>query len=164
MKTPPSIHTLLTPSVLLSWQGELFCDKPVCILGERSDPNRVVVEMTGSIRWTGAKGIILGVSMRRPRPCPDQGPLVTVSGGGNLKVCASVDIYMCVCVFFRYELRFCRFVCNYHLTGTTFNRRTIKTYLLQHAQGKNTLLPSPSLAPLILAFIYSHILLEYGKD
>lgn len=51
--------------------------------------------MTGCIRWTGAKGLILGVSMRRPRPCPDQGPLVTVAGGGNLKVCASVYIYAC---------------------------------------------------------------------
>ena len=61
-------------------------------MGERADPTRVLVEVTGSLRWTGRKGLILGVSMRRPRPCPDKGALVTVSSGGNLQVRGEVKV------------------------------------------------------------------------
>ncbi|CAN0335219.1 unnamed protein product, partial [Hapterophycus canaliculatus] len=53
------------------WEGDLISDKPVRILGERADPSRVLVEMTGSLRWTARKGLVVGVSLRRPRPCPD---------------------------------------------------------------------------------------------
>lgn len=67
-------------------QGDLFMDKPVRIMGERSDPSRVVLEMTGSLRWGGKKGLILGVTLRRPRPCPDKGPLVTVGEYSTLQV------------------------------------------------------------------------------
>lgn len=67
-------------------QGDLSSDKAVRILGEATDPARVLVEMTGSVRWTAPKGLVVGVSLRRPRPCPDKGPLIRVDSGGNLQV------------------------------------------------------------------------------
>lgn len=70
----------------MSSKGDLLCDKAVRIVGERVDPSRVVLEMTGSLRWTGSKGLILGVNLRRPRPCPNKGSLITVASGGNLQV------------------------------------------------------------------------------
>lgn len=85
----------------LSWlfaQGDLSSDKPVRILGERTDPSRVLLEMTGSLRWTARRGLIVGVSMRRPRPCPEKGALVTVAAGGNLQVCCTAQGLLCLCV------------------------------------------------------------------
>ncbi|CAN0293858.1 unnamed protein product, partial [Ectocarpus fasciculatus] len=70
------------------WEGDLSSDKAVRILGEATDPARVLIEMTGSVRWTARKGLVVGVSLRRPRPCPDKGPLIKVDSGGNLQLSA----------------------------------------------------------------------------
>lgn len=59
---------------------------PVRIISECADPSQVLLGMTGSLRWTGRRGLIVGVSMRRPRPCPNKGELISVAASGSLEV------------------------------------------------------------------------------
>ncbi|CAM9419361.1 unnamed protein product, partial [Choristocarpus tenellus] len=68
------------------WEGDLNVDKSVRLVGDKRDPARVVLEITGGFLWSAGKGLFLGLTLRRPKPCPLQGALVSVSGGGKLQM------------------------------------------------------------------------------
>eukprot|EP00934_Nitzschia_sp_Nitz4_P002540 Nitzschia sp. Nitz4//scaffold91_size79674//8876//15610//NITZ4_005356-RA/size79674-processed-gene-0.29-mRNA-1//1//CDS//3329560067//2530//frame0 len=46
--------------------GLLF-DKPLKLIGDEHNPSNVVVELSGSITWSGRGGIIEGITLRRPK-------------------------------------------------------------------------------------------------
>lgn len=100
--------------MLLLTKSDLSSDKPVRILGDIADPSRVVLETTGSMRWSGKKGLIRGVTLQRPRACPKEKALVSVVEGGTLQVLllsvAGADLSLCNdCVILRsYESVICR--------------------------------------------------------
>ena len=49
-------------------QGDgLVIDKPLKLVGDEHNPANVVVEMSGSIKWSGKGGWIEGITFRRPK-------------------------------------------------------------------------------------------------
>ncbi|CAN0278978.1 unnamed protein product, partial [Discosporangium mesarthrocarpum] len=69
-------------------RGDLLVDKVVKVVGDTRDPSRVVLELTGEVRWSATRGVIQGVTLRRPKPCPNSGPLVEVIRNGKLEMSA----------------------------------------------------------------------------
>jgi len=61
------------------WEdADLLIDKPLQIIGDLSEPSRVILELSGSIVWQANSGAILGISLRRPRPINRACPLLLV--------------------------------------------------------------------------------------
>jgi Right handed beta helix region len=71
----------------------MIVDKPLRILGDEENPSNVVIEMAGSIQWTGNGGWIEGITFRRPKLAsgvvPSQ-PMLSVSGGGRVDIVHSI--------------------------------------------------------------------------
>ena len=68
----------------------LSIDKPLRIVGDENDPSHVVIELSGSIRWTARGGFIEGVTFRRPKISSASHEEVLVVG------CGKVDMMHCV--------------------------------------------------------------------
>jgi len=45
----------------------LIIDKPVKLVGDENNPANVVIEMSGSVLWSGKSGWIEGITFRRPK-------------------------------------------------------------------------------------------------
>jgi hypothetical protein len=72
--------------------GLLF-DKPLRLIGDEQNPANVIVEMSGSIRWSGQGGWIEGVTFRRPKMtsgAPPSYSMVTIEGKGRVDMVHSV--------------------------------------------------------------------------
>ena len=69
------------------WEdGDVVIDKPLRIVGDPTEPTRVVVELGGSLRWRARAGGIVGVSFRRPRVSKTATHALTIEEG---TLCAS---------------------------------------------------------------------------
>jgi parallel beta-helix repeat protein len=71
----------------------LIVDKPLKFVGDENNPTNVVVEMSGSIQWTGKGGWVEGITFRRPKiaggSVPST-PLLQMEGRGKMNVVQSV--------------------------------------------------------------------------
>lgn len=71
----------------------LLVDFPVRFIGDENEPSHVVIELSGSIHWSGAGGWIEGVTIRRPKLSNDSNTdqeIITVEDKGRL------DVHHCV--------------------------------------------------------------------
>ena len=65
-KAPPGSTLVLCPGHY--WEeGDIIVDKALRIVGDVTEPTRVVVELGGSLRWRAKAGAIAGLSIRRPK-------------------------------------------------------------------------------------------------
>lgn len=62
------------------WEHDVTVKKAVRVVGEASSAARVVVELTGTIAWMAKNGIMTGVTLRRPRTCPETVSVINLCG------------------------------------------------------------------------------------
>lgn len=72
----------------------LLVDKPLKLVGDENNPANVVIEMSGSMRWSGQGGWIEGITFRRPKIVSG-----LVSSAPMLDLCESGSINMIQNVF-----------------------------------------------------------------
>jgi hypothetical protein len=68
-------------------------DKPLKFVGDENNRTNVVVELSGSIRWTGKGGWIEGITFRRTKIAGElvpSGPMLYMDGRGKINVIQSV--------------------------------------------------------------------------
>lgn len=64
---------------------------PLRLIGDEHDPSHVIVELSGTVDWSGKGGWMEGITFRRPRMATDQnGEILRVHNGGR------VDTGVCV--------------------------------------------------------------------
>lgn len=71
----------------------LVFDKPLKLIGDEHNPANVVIEMTGSVKWTGKGGWIEGITFRRPKISSGEIPssvMLDIGGAGKVDVVHSV--------------------------------------------------------------------------
>jgi hypothetical protein len=71
----------------------LLVDRPIQIIGDEHNPANVVVELSGSLKWTAKGGFIEGVTFRRPKissGSPPANDLLIVEGSGRVDVLNAV--------------------------------------------------------------------------
>ena len=77
------------------WVNEpgMIIDKPLRIVGDEDNPTNVVIEMAGSVKWTGNGGWIEGITFRRPKlasgEVPFQ-PMLSITGNGRVDIVHSI--------------------------------------------------------------------------
>jgi hypothetical protein len=71
----------------------LVFDKPLKLIGDEHNPSNVIIEMSGSVKWTGHGGFIEGVTFRRPKITSGEipsFPMFQIEGKGRVDVVHSV--------------------------------------------------------------------------
>eukprot|EP00529_Nitzschia_sp_RCC80_P005624 CAMPEP_0113483506 /NCGR_PEP_ID=MMETSP0014_2-20120614/23467_1 /TAXON_ID=2857 /ORGANISM="Nitzschia sp." /LENGTH=1030 /DNA_ID=CAMNT_0000377051 /DNA_START=488 /DNA_END=3576 /DNA_ORIENTATION=+ /assembly_acc=CAM_ASM_000159 len=71
----------------------MIIDKPLRIVGDEDNPTNVVIEMAGSVKWTGNGGWIEGITFRRPKLAGGQvpfQPMLSVMGNGKVDIVHSI--------------------------------------------------------------------------
>lgn len=71
----------------------LIVDKPLKFVGDENNPANVVIEMSGSIHWTGKGGWIEGITFRRPKIVSGSvpsAPMLHMVDKGRINVIQSV--------------------------------------------------------------------------
>ena len=71
----------------------LSFDKPIKLIGDEHNPANVVLEMGGSVEWSGKGGFIEGVTLRRPKLTSTERPpfpMLKISGYGRVDIVRSV--------------------------------------------------------------------------
>jgi hypothetical protein len=72
----------------------MIIDKPLRLVGDENNPANVVIEMSGSVQWTGKGGWIEGITFRRPKMSSGKElpsfPMMEVRDSGKLDVIHSV--------------------------------------------------------------------------
>ena len=62
------------------WESNgLVVKQGIMIEGDENACDKVVLELSGTLKWEGRGGGIVGVTIRRPRRGEDEGPLVVVA-------------------------------------------------------------------------------------
>lgn len=72
------------------WASEagLIIEKPLRFVGDENNPSNVVVEISGSIKWTSKSGWMEGITWRRPKISSSEvaSPILDVDGAGRLDI------------------------------------------------------------------------------
>jgi hypothetical protein len=71
----------------------LVIDKPLRLVGDENNPANVVVEMSGSVEWSGKGGWIEGITFRRPKMSsglPPSVPMLGMRNDGKLDIVHSI--------------------------------------------------------------------------
>jgi superfamily II DNA/RNA helicase len=71
----------------------LIFDKPIKLVGDEHNAANVVIEMSGSVHWTGQGGFIEGVTFRRPKMTSAElpnFPMLKIEGQGRVTIVHSV--------------------------------------------------------------------------
>lgn len=67
--------------------------KPLKLIGDEYNPSNVVIELSGSVSWTGHGGLIEGVTLRRPKLSsgePSSWPILKIENKGRVDVVDSI--------------------------------------------------------------------------
>merc|ERR1719343_762854 len=72
----------------------IIVDKPLRFVGDENNPANVVIEMSGSVKWTGAGGWIEGITFRRPKISSGKDlpsfPMLEIGESGKIDIVHSV--------------------------------------------------------------------------
>jgi len=71
---------VLAPGHYWEEAADLVVDRAVRIVGDASEPARVVLELGGALKWRATGGALIGVTIRRPRKSDHATAAVFVSG------------------------------------------------------------------------------------
>mmetsp|Transcript_32203 Transcript_32203/g.99600 ORF Transcript_32203/g.99600 Transcript_32203/m.99600 type:complete len:1299 (+) Transcript_32203:1576-5472(+) len=77
----PGQTLILGPGHYFEGHADLLIDTGIRVIGDSQTPERVLVEISGAIKWRANNGVLAGMTLRRPRPCAKAMSALVVQSG-----------------------------------------------------------------------------------